>query len=339
MPLSPGSSREVVSRNIKEMVASGYPQRQAVAASLSNARRHPRSEGGATQDDTQSPPPNDHPMQSGEQRMEQIRQAMADPHFDWSSGAPLTDALRAYNQALQRAKREDQGKSGGGALDIAHHMAHRADGGAGNIFGGASPSQGVPWFSRREASAEDSGFLSGSGMGRTDYKNQTLPSGSYIIPSDVVSGLGMGNSLAGANLLDKMFNSEPYGIRPPPRGVRPNLPRAPVPREPVAKGGGTQVGGKHEPVDVILADGEFKLDPDTIAHHPSLGGLDPSDTDPKHFERAVKMGHSVLDHWVMDQRAKHVAEVAKLKGPVGAKKHPAQETLKAVAKALGGATA
>lgn len=39
MPLTPGNSRDVVSKNISEMVKSGHPQNQAVAASLSNARR------------------------------------------------------------------------------------------------------------------------------------------------------------------------------------------------------------------------------------------------------------------------------------------------------------
>jgi hypothetical protein len=42
MPLKKGSSRATVSSNIREMMASGYPQRQAVAASLSNARRSKR---------------------------------------------------------------------------------------------------------------------------------------------------------------------------------------------------------------------------------------------------------------------------------------------------------
>lgn len=45
MPLSPGKSRETVSGNISEMVHAGYPQKQAVAASLSNARRHPKGGG------------------------------------------------------------------------------------------------------------------------------------------------------------------------------------------------------------------------------------------------------------------------------------------------------
>jgi hypothetical protein len=43
MPLKEGSSRETVSSNIREMVRSGYPRRQAVAASLDTARRSRRS--------------------------------------------------------------------------------------------------------------------------------------------------------------------------------------------------------------------------------------------------------------------------------------------------------
>jgi hypothetical protein len=37
MPLHKGSSKETVSKNIKEMMEAGYPQKQAVAASLSAA--------------------------------------------------------------------------------------------------------------------------------------------------------------------------------------------------------------------------------------------------------------------------------------------------------------
>lgn len=51
VPLKPGSSRKTVSNNISEMVRAGHPQAQAVAASLSNARKHPSrssSKGGGT---------------------------------------------------------------------------------------------------------------------------------------------------------------------------------------------------------------------------------------------------------------------------------------------------
>ncbi len=48
MPLKPGYSQDVISHNIKEMVKAGHPQKQAIAASLANARKHKKkmSQGG-----------------------------------------------------------------------------------------------------------------------------------------------------------------------------------------------------------------------------------------------------------------------------------------------------
>jgi len=37
MPLEPGSSKQVISRNIAEMIRAGHPPKQAVAASYANA--------------------------------------------------------------------------------------------------------------------------------------------------------------------------------------------------------------------------------------------------------------------------------------------------------------
>lgn len=42
MPLKQGSSKKVIEENIRELKASGRPQKQAVAIALSNARKGKR---------------------------------------------------------------------------------------------------------------------------------------------------------------------------------------------------------------------------------------------------------------------------------------------------------
>jgi len=46
MPLLKGKSKEIISHNIAEMVKSGHPQKQAIAASFANAKKSNMSEGG-----------------------------------------------------------------------------------------------------------------------------------------------------------------------------------------------------------------------------------------------------------------------------------------------------
>lgn len=39
MPLKKGSTKGIIARNIKELKSSGYPQKQAVAIALNQARK------------------------------------------------------------------------------------------------------------------------------------------------------------------------------------------------------------------------------------------------------------------------------------------------------------
>jgi hypothetical protein len=62
MPLLPGKSTHTVSKNIKEMVASGHPQAQAVAASLHNADKY--ADGGEADQTDDQPSDQDELMDS-----------------------------------------------------------------------------------------------------------------------------------------------------------------------------------------------------------------------------------------------------------------------------------
>lgn len=47
--------------------------------------------------------------------------------------------------------------------------------------------------------------------GRTDHLPMHVPSGSYVLPADIVSSMGEGNTIAGFKVLRRMFGGEPYG--------------------------------------------------------------------------------------------------------------------------------
>lgn len=105
MPLLKGSSQEVIGKNISEMVHAGHPQKQAVAAALSSARK---AEGGAT----------------------------AKIHV---------------------------------------------------------------------------GPIHSNVAGRTDHLPINVPSGAYVIPADIVSAMGEGNTMAGFQILNDMFGLQKLG--------------------------------------------------------------------------------------------------------------------------------
>lgn len=178
-----------------------------------------------------------------------------------------------------------------------------------DIGGGISLGEGSPWWTRAEERGE-SGFLNGSTLGRADHLMATAPSGSYIVPADVVAGLGEGNSLAGAKVMDEMLNSGPWGTRLPRLAHRePPEARAPggirLPRQPVYEQHGGPVRGhgqEEERVPVALSHGEYQIDPEDVRR---IGGGN------------IKLGHARLDHWVVRMRGEQIDKLKGLKPPVG----------------------
>ena len=126
--------------------------------------------------------------------------------------------------------------------------------------------------------------------GRTDRLPINVFSGSYVIPADIVSGLGEGNTLAGNEVIKRMFFT-PDGLQK-------------------ASGGSATLRAKyginghyHEPrrkVPVIVAGGEYIIPPEIVEQ---LGGGD------------MEIGHKKLDDFVLQQRKALRQKLSKLPGP------------------------
>jgi hypothetical protein len=204
-----------------------------------------------------------------------------------------------------------------GSADAASGGDYEKGGGIKRIrrfdVGGVSPSEGMPTWTREAQRGQTSGLLTSDIGGRTDHIPANPIVGSYVIPADVVSGLGEGNTLAGARVLDAMMHSGPYGTslpRPVGGGGRFSHLPAPPPRPAAltaqlangqSRGGSTQDGTGTVPC--LMAGGEYVVTPEDAAR---LGGGE------------VKKGHKVLDEFVKHVRHKTIRTMGTLKPPVGA---------------------
>jgi len=131
--------------------------------------------------------------------------------------------------------------------------------------------------------------------GRTDHLPAHVPSGSYVLPADIVSHLGEGNTDAGFKVLRRVFGGTPYGQGGGPYGQS----GGPY-GEPLPHAGGGDVDGRKSAVAVVLAGGEHVLSPGQVR----LAGNGDMDT-----------GHRVLDEYVKRVRADAVKTLKKLPGP------------------------
>ena len=193
MPLAHGKSQKTISSNIREMIHSGHPQDQAIAAAL-NVARSKKASGGDIPD-------------------------------------PLTNA------------------------DVSDRAAHDSRAHVGPIHAAVA--------------------------GRTDHLNMHVPAGSYVIPADIVSALGEGNTDAGLDVLDSLchdHNSNSGNMR--------------------SKSDKNSNDGSLAPI--VAAGGEYVIPPSVVT---SIGGGD------------IDHGHNLLDDFVVLARKDLIKTLSKLPGP------------------------
>lgn len=159
---------------------------------------------------------------------------------------------------------------------------------------GGSVMGSPPWHVRNSARQMEraSGGLNSTVPGRTDKLPMNAKRGAYVLPADVVSGLGQGNTQAGISTLDNMFKRGPYGAQLSgrmPRSPHARIPRAPQP--PKFAAGGS--------VPIVAAGGEYVIEPEDIVA--KFGDLN--------------SGHQILDQFVQNVRKSTISEMQRLPGP------------------------
>lgn len=129
------------------------------------------------------------------------------------------------------------------------------------------------------------GALYGSTGGRADKIPGMARAGSHVIPADIVSHMGQGNSNAGLRTLEKMFTTGPYGM---------SL-RGSANARKLASGGGVE-----SDIPVMLSDGEYVVDPEVVT---AIGNGD------------LSAGHDALDQWIMHERQNAIRTLSSLPPP------------------------
>jgi hypothetical protein len=131
-------------------------------------------------------------------------------------------------------------------------------------------------------------------------------SGSYVIPADIISAMGEGNTMAGFKAARRIFGGLPYSQKGMPykQGALPygqsggpyQQGAGPYGSMPV----GHASGGSTDAVPVVVAGGEYVIHPDDVR---KIGHGD------------IDAGHKILDAFVKKMRAKTIKTLQKLPGP------------------------
>ena len=197
------------------------------------------------------------------------------PNYAMPSGAAVQQGLSSYMMP-------DQQTSPG----ISPFVATPQPPGMSAPMGGARPLKrgGIAESPTHPDGKMTTGPLVSAVPGRTDLHFTHVPSGSYVIPADIVSKWGEGNTLAGIANLHKLFRLNTPGAKIDPS------------RDP-------HIG---KPVKVKLAGGEIVVPPHNVLETMQRLG---------NKKLTLDEAHRAFDVWVKDQRKKLIKTLKSLPGP------------------------
>jgi hypothetical protein len=135
------------------------------------------------------------------------------------------------------------------------------------------------------------GPIHSSVAGRTDHLPMRVNSGAYVLPADILSAGGEGNTIAGFKHAKRVFGGTPYGAHSAAPYGQGKTPYG------MKKGGATRGDNS---VPILAAGGEFVIHPDVVRE---IGGGD------------LDSGHKVLDEFVKRVRKELIKTLQKLPGP------------------------
>ena len=285
MPLIKGSSKATISKNIREMVNAGHPQDQAVAAAL-NVARKVRGDGGGIKKYFQEGMQK-HKIGNSEAYTYLTENGLLDfqslrtPQSKRGKGS-ANDAVKFLTSKADEQKLpmklisspldkktnpeklenfytkhgfEKTGEIVGGMPVMKREP--RADGGS-SFFPPSPPTPPKPpAFEGGTTTRVHVGPIHSPVAGRTDHLPMHVASGSYVIPADIISAMGEGNTMAGFKVARNIFSTPFYGKGMPYQAE--GLPYgAPAPHK--ADGGSTGT------VPIVAAGGEYVISPQDVTH-------------------------------------------------------------------------
>jgi hypothetical protein len=169
------------------------------------------------------------------------------------------------------------------ALDSARHT---------KAFGGPMPKFMEKSVKQPKMPRLFSGPIHSPVAGRTDHLPMHVHSGSYVIPADIISAMGEGNTMAGFKAARRIFGGTPYGGSKSVYGAT----SAPYGMEMPHKAH----GGEAHAVPIVAAGGEYVIHPRDVVR---IGN------------GSLEKGHQELDKFVKKMRRKTIKTLQKLPGP------------------------